>query len=491
MDSSSDLHRHLRRYKLDALLMSIGDVTRKMMVNNQPIQTVDIVQPGALIDRKNKMFLSAFDLSDLAYHAIVTTNDFGKSYPSYNDVIFLSNEYKRHDEQKSSIEYSNLQDSDFLIKVIVGLSQKQFPYQEIYRIRAEFNRQVEILQKIPIKINSEFYLDDICRQETGLCLSDLRAILFTLYVLNSNSSDLTAIILNEPLIHIHPALTTVNINRVIDFYSANYNDFRSSEFAENYFHIKPIVRTSNNRLIVPDAFMLAQKMADGPLWVLRDYFRNNKQSQDFVKYFGDLFEQYIEDMLVSQLNKDQYFRIPESKKEKRADWFIYTKSYRIIIELKSSIAGIAIKTLYPDLENIKTYLDRLSKGILQLDKTEQVYADTKHRSIKLLVHYDTLFFSDGTLRPFIVEQLKEKLNNTKNVFLCDIGEFEWFISVLNKSEAEAELIIDNKIETQDNPKEGIEFSQIIPRISKTGNTYNNQVLNHLENYFPGLEREVT
>jgi hypothetical protein len=128
---------------------------------------------------------------------------------------------------------------------------------------------------------------------------------------------------------------------------------------------------------------------------------------------------------------------------------------------------------------------------LQLDKTELALQNNTHQTIKILVHYDTLFFSDGMLRRHIVEQQKEKLNSTDNIFLCDIGEFEWFISVLNKSEVEAELIIDNKIKTQHNPKEGIEFSQIIPRITKTGNTYNNQVLNHLENYFPGLEREVT
>jgi len=236
--------------------------------------------------------------------------------------------------------------------------------------------------------------------------------------------------------------------------------------------------------------MLAKKMADGPLWILRDYFRLNKNPQDFVNYFGELFEQYVEDMLATQLNKNQYDRIPESKKEKRADWFIYTKNYRIIIELKSSIAGIAIKTLYPDLKNIKTYLERLSKGVLQLDNTERAYPDTNHITIKILVHYETLFFSDGMLRPFIIEQLREKLNTTKNIFLCDIGEFEWFISVMSASEAEAELIIDKKIATQDNPKEGIEFSQIIPEISKTGNTYNNQFLNHLGKYFPGLPHQV-
>jgi len=490
MTSSSDLYRHLRRYKLDSLLLSIGNITRQMMANNQAIQPIDVIREKGALQWKNKFNLSAFHLSDLAYHAIQATNDFGKKHPSFHDIIMLSDQYIKYDEQKSSIEYHNLQGSDFLIRVIVGHSQKQFPYQEKYRIRDEFNRQVEITERIPKKINSKFLFDDICHKETGLNLSDLRTVLFALYVFNSGSSDLTAIILNEPLNHIHPVLTTVNINRVIDFYSGNYNDFRISNFAENHFHIKPIVRTSSDHLIVPDAFMLAKKMADGPLWILRNHFNNDDNSQSFVKYFGDLFEQYVEDMLTSQLNTNQYERIPESKKEKRADWFIYTKNYRVIIELKSSIASIAIKTLYPDLENIKTYLERLSKGVLQLDKTEQAYPTSDLKTIKILVHYDTLFFSDGTLRPFIIKQLQEKLNNTKNIFLCDIGEFEWFISVMNKSEAEAELIIDKKIETQHNPKEGIEFSQIIPRITKTGNTYNNQVLNHLGKYFPGLPHQV-
>ena len=485
------MYRHLRRYKLNSLLLSIGNITRQMMVNNQAILPIDVIREKGASQRKNKFNLSAFHLSDLAYHAIQATNDFGKKQPSFLDIITLCNEYIKHDEQKSAIEYNALQDSDFLIKVIVGLSQKQFPYQETYRIRSEFNRQVEIIQEIPNKINSEFHFDDICYQETGLSLSDLRAILFTLFTLNSNSSDLTAIILNEPLDHIHPALTTANINRLIDYYSANYSDFRTSKFSENHFRIKPIVRSSNNRLIVPDAFMLAMKMADGPLWVIRNHFYNNK-SNSFVIYFGYLFEKYIEDMIKSQLNKNQYYRIPESNKRKRkdqrADWIIYTTKYRIIIELKSSIASMNIKQLYPDLEDIKKYINRLFEAVSQLNTTEKDYPDSQHQTIKILVHYETLFFSDGTLRTFIIERNKEILSNTNNIFFCDVGEFEWFISVMGKSESEAELIIDKKIETQHSPQEGIEFSQIIPRISKTGNTYNNQVLDHWGKHLPGLQR---
>lgn len=490
MESSSDLHRHLRRYKLDALLLSIGNITRQMLVNNQAIQPIDVIREKGAFQRKNKFILSAFHLSDLAFHAIQATNDFGNKQPSFYDIINLCNEYIKYDEQKSDVEYKGLQTSDFLIKLGIGLSQKQFIYQEIYRIREEFNRQVEIIQEIPKKINSKLCLDEISYQnkDLGISLSELRAILFALYAYNSGSSDFTAIILNKSITHIHPAFTTANINRVIQFYSANYKDYRQSKLAGNHFYIKPIVRTSHNRLIVPDSYMLAKKMADGPLWVIRDHFRDNN-SQSFVKYFGDLFEAYFGKMLLSQLKNNQHYRISESKTEKRADWFIFTKNYRIIIELKSAIAGMLIKQLYPDINNIKKYTkERLSEGILQLDKTEYDHPDSHRKTIKILVHYDTLYISDGVLRPLAVEQQKNRLINTNNIFFCDIGEFEWFISVLNKSEAEAELILDKKIETQDDPKEGIEFSQIIPRISKTGNTYNNQVLDHWGKHLPGLQR---
>jgi hypothetical protein len=494
MDSSSDLYRHLRRYKLDSLLLSIGNITRQMMVNNQAIQPIDIIREKGAFQRKNKFILSAFHLSDLAYHAIQATNDFGNKQPSFYDIINLCNEYIKYDEYRSDVEYKELQTSDFLIKLGIGLSQKQFIYQEIYRIREEFNRQVEIIQEIPKKINSKLCLDEISYQnkDLGVSLSELRAILFALYAYNSDASDFTAITLNKSITHIHPAFTTANINRVIQFYSANYKDYRQSKLAGNHFHIKPIVRTSNNRFIVPDSYMLAKKMADGPLWVIRDHFRDNN-SQSFVNHFGELFEQYVEDMLKSQLNINQYHRIPESNKRKRkdqrADWFIYTKKYRIIIELKSAIAGMLIKQLYPDINNIKKYTkERLSEGILQLDKTEYDYPDSHRKTIKILVHYDTLYISDGALRPLAVEQQKNRLINTNNIFFCDIGEFEWFISVMNHSEAEAELILDKKIETQDDPKEGIEFSQIIPRISKIGNTYNNQVLDHWGKHLPGLQR---
>ncbi|NTV66935.1 MAG: hypothetical protein HGB06_04500 [Chlorobaculum sp.] len=287
------------------------------MSSNKAIQKISIIREGNLIQKKSSIHLSAFFLSDIAYHAISATNDFGKKQPSHLNILDLYDEYIRFYGDKCTIEYNELGDNDFVLKAMIGHSQKQLSYQRKHLIKEEFNRQVEIIEKIPKKTQSAFPLDDICHQHTGMSLSELRATLFALYSFNADLSDLTAIILNEPLNHIHPALTPVNINRVIDFYSASYKDFRISEFAENYFQIKPIVRTSSNRLIVPDAYMLLKKLADGPLWVIRDHFRNYDKTQSFVKYFGDLFEKYVENMFVSQLNKNQYHRIPESKKKSR------------------------------------------------------------------------------------------------------------------------------------------------------------------------------
>lgn len=475
-----------------------GDYTRIMLRRDYPVSDFIVRDKKSL--KKYKITVAAWNLSEVAYHAIITTNDYGKS-SSDDFLLYAVNEHVLFRKAISKENYDATNKDDILMRILVGLSQQQFWYQEPLWLREEFNRQVEILHKIPVSISaSELFgrenFDGVFDEVLHMSIDDFRAVLMLIHALNMAKVDLSKASLPKDVIKIHPSFTDDNLYKVIDFYSASYKDVRNSNFGirENYLALKPIICTDQKAVVIPDAYLMAKKMADGPLWVIRDYFRSlpDKSSRDrFVNGYGYLFERYVEDMLKLQLSDDKYERIKESKDFKRADYFIRTSKYRVIVELKSGILPMMAKKMYPDMTALKKYLKDLSGGLLQLDQTEKEFVDDNRETVKLLVHYEMLYMSDVLIRPYVLKTFLEgELNNERNIFFCDAGELEWLVSVLGSSESEFEEILARKISKQSDGLNSMEFRQIIPDLTETNNKYNHEVLNHWQKQLPNLYEKV-
>jgi len=482
---SRELFRHLGRAKLDSILLLIANAIRGMFHRNEPVMTIPVTRFQGLLHQEGKITVTAWNLSDLAYLAIRESSDFQTWEPSVHDLMGLCNFFLAWDEDRSSAEFEGLTGDNWTLKFAVGFSQKQFWYQQLYRIREEFNRQVELLEVIPSEIGSRIDLSGVCEAVSGFDLRTLRTILFGLFSIAGKQSDLTQLTSDGTAANLHPALTARNVHQVAALYAADYQEFRQSPLHENHFYVKPIVRTTSNHLIAVNTYMFAKKVVDGPFWIIREHYRSSG-SQAFVTAFGEYFERYVEKLLQHCLAPTCFARVPAPKTGEYADWFVYTKNYRLIVELKSSLAALMIRCLYPDIEAIRTYLQKFQKGVTQLDSTAQAYPDSGRTTIKLLVHFEALYFSDGVLRPLIVQTVKDKLMETERLYFCDIGEFEWFISLLGYSESVAESVLAAKINMESQPGAGREFAQVIPQITDIGNLYMYKTLNHWDAYIPGL-----
>lgn len=489
VDESSKLYRRLRQFRLESLLRLIGNASRGMLSRYEPYTTIPVRRWNHGLPQEARIGFSAWGLCDFAHLAIQATNDFIGREPSPEDLVFLYNDYLEYENDHSLRHFEGLDPDRFTLKFVIGHSQKQFWYQQPYRIREELNRQVELLETIPERIGLKEDLDAVVCDAVGLTMRELRVVLFALFAQNLQTVDLTAILLKSPLSKYHPALTSANLNTVVSFYAADYRAFRDSRFGSNYFHLKPVVSTSTNRKIVPDAFMLSKKMADGPLWILRDQYLR-KGSYEFVNLFGEIFEVYVGDLLRRYVPASDFERVPKPAEGKHADWFLRSPTYRLIIEQKTASAAMMLKTSYPDLELIDDVVKRLSEGVQQLDETEKRHSDPERESIKLLVHYDPYFVSDGVLRSAAVKLVGPELFSTENIFFCDVGEFEWLISVLHESVAEFEAIMRTKVTKQHSPNEGIELAQIIPGETEIGNTYSHVELDHWHGLLPALTKRA-
>jgi hypothetical protein len=484
---SRDLSWYLCRTRLEHLLFLIANAIRGMFDRNEPVMNIGAVRFDGLYPRKGSVTVTAWNLSDLAYLAIRESNDFRTWEPSVHDLVALCNLFLSWDEQRSREELGGLSGDEFIMKFAVGFTQKQFWYQEVHRIRHDFNRQVELLEVIPSEIERLVDLQGACTAATGFDVKTFRTILFGIYAVAGRQADIAQITSDGTATRVHPALTAENIKRVANLYAADYREFRESPLAENHFYVKPVVRTSSNRLCALNTYVLAKKVADGPFWAIREYYRA-AGSQAFVSAFGAYFDRYVEKLLQRCLPPDRFARVPAPPGGKHADWFVYTPHYRIVVELKSSLAALMIRRLYPDLQTIRKYLEKFQEGVVQLDSTAQAYPDLSRTTIKLLVHYETLYLSDGALRPLVVQTIAGQLSNTSHLYFCDVGEFEWFVSVLGASESIAEDVLATKLATESRPAAGRDFAQVIPRVTDLTNTYILKHVDHWATYLPELDR---
>jgi hypothetical protein len=192
----------------------------------------------------------------------------------------------------------------------------------------------------------------------------------------------------------------------------------------------------------------------------------------------------VEKLLNHFLPAGSFFKVRKVHDDKRADWIIDTDNYRIIVEQKSSAATLNIRTIYPDINSIYKYFEIFKEGILQLDRTLKAYYIQGKKHIKLVLHYESLFVSEGAIKPAVLEMAKDSLSSTDGFYFLDVGEFEHLIQALSESESILDNIISEKIKIEKGqPLSGKEFSQIIPFFFKKPNLFMAKVVNHYDSFF--------
>lgn len=492
-----DIEQSLRRYRLDGLLHLIGTRIRKQFDEMKPITEEMIEQRDGILVRRGRLTIAAWQLSDLAYLAILNSHDFAHRIPSEKDLLELMNLFHERDSRVSRTWIESLDDEDKVLAFTIGFSQKQFWYQEPHRLRAEFNRQVQMLEVLSTQTAHDLGLNRICESVTGFDLRTFRKLVFALNAIGNRTTDLTHFTFDGTTEKIDQAITASNVYKVMEFYAADYQLIRDSPLGENTFFSYPIVRTATGRRIVVNQYLLARKIADGPYWILRNHFMflpNRADQESFVRHFGELFDLYFESLLEYYFTRDSFRRVPERADSRNADWILKYKEWTIVIELKSSLLPLPAKRNYPEPEEIRRFLPTLSTGVEQLDATACTIGDND-RLLKILVHYEPLFVSDGVLRPLAVQMCSSKLASRTRIFFCDLEDIESLFQVMHDTPDLAQTILLEKLDLEhrdDGTAIGKEFHQVIER--HEGQAINRFVYNEIDHYsayiFPDRGRGV-
>lgn len=467
------MNKVINKYKLDNLLYELGNESREMFFNNEPM-IIKYIQGSY---KKWEIYQSIWDMIDISYLAICNSNDYRSKILKREEIVYIINDYRRYDDELSKRHLPTVDEDDTSLYILYGHSQEQFIYQSRGIVKEMINRNIELLQHIPKRVESEIDIDSIIQSVTDFSCEELNEILFVLSVIGSVKTDITKLGIPEIFTKINPIINDENLYKVIELYSSRYPEYRDSNLKKHYLKTKPIVKTNNGRILILNQYLLYNLLIDASYWIVRNHY-GQMDSQDFTNAFGVFYETYLQEVLEYYLDNSKFEKLQEDNKSSTCDWKIETDKYMILIEQKSAIASIFTKNIYPNISQVKSYLNRLGKGFKQLKATEEKIDNERNKTVvKLLVHYELLYIPE-TLEREIIKSINGRNEDYNNTFLVSTSEMERLIYALSKEDKVLNEIIDIKLdlELKQDPY-GRSFSKILDERNII-NDYLDNVKNH-------------
>lgn len=478
-----NFNKFLRKFTLDKLLYYIGDESRKMFLEESPVKIVRYkvknTTPGVHCVKTDLTYQLIWDMIDISYLAICSTNDYRGTDITENDMKEVILRYRHYDDKKSKSLNKIKNDDDIILYISYGHSQEEFKYQAIGLLREDISRNLEIL-KILSNLDNGINIDEILKKEIDMNLNEFMANLTALFLISLCNCDISNFEIPGKM-KVNKYISEDKILRIIKMYSANYPEYKSSALKKHYLKLKPIVKTDRNKYIVMNAYLLFEKLADGAYWIIREYYRKCN-SQEFINKFGEAYEKYIEKVFKTYLSesmhdKIKYEKLPETK-YKSCDWKIETKEYIILIEQKSAIANLKTKEIYTDIVDVRKYLSRLSKGFIQLEETEKRLSTCKP-VVKMLLHYENLEIPSSL--EYEIRNILKNEGSFKNTFLVRTSEIERLIYLFVNNENDFNSVIERKLElSNDVLANQRSFMQIMEELNVGENDYILSKINHFQ-----------
>ncbi len=460
------LEKEIKKFKLDELLLSLAELSREIFLNDDFLKKVTWQRRVGGLLQKFEQLIPAWVLADISYTAIRNSNDHRSQIPTFEDICKLANLSAQASGELAAKRKEEIAKEDMKIHILLGLSQKQFWYQEITRggnLYYNFLRYFILLSKFPRNHfpHHKQPSDDLL-ELTGFDIESFAQLQMAGFAWVHHSSSINFKVADE-LKEKCPILTEENLRSCIGHFTGDYNYYRGSSFPNNPLFFKPIIKTSTNKFIISNAFIWARKFYEGIYWLIRDKYMR-LQSQAFINNFGEYYEKYIEEVLGFYLQSAQYEKV-EAGERRKADWLIHTDRYVLVVEQKSCLMTISLKEEYPSLIQLDRYLDNFKEAYLQIADTVRDLCKTDKTIIKLILHFEKFYLGEALIKERVNSLCKDELQDLSNYFFIDTEEFEKLMQVLSEDEAAFNKIIETKIEYEDSApiSEGKEFIHMINR----------------------------
>lgn len=345
----------------------------------------------------------------------------------HNYALSLENEYAE--------ENFNNPDDNILSPIVYGHLQEQGIYEvsQLFFIN-RFNRNYHILKDV--QINSKG-LEDIVSNAFGIKLKTYIEFLCIIAIVSVSYKNLTC----EDILQ---TIDNTDIYyKILNTMTVNYDDCRkqfNTMINKDIFKIKPLLNTQLNEYIVPSTYLMFYNFSDKLYWLLKDEYKN---TGIFVTKFGEVFEDYVYEILVKQFGCQDVERIPKEKNNKSADFKIETDELIMLIEVKAGVARANSKKSNLDKNDFDFFItNNITDAMKQLDASAGKL-DNGKQIISVILNYDQILVEDSLL--FDIESLyKPKHYKIQNLLLTGIDYFENFIYTFNTTQKLNEFFKENK-----------------------------------------------
>ena len=134
-----DFIAEIKRINTDGVIFEFSKASIEMFQSQQYQKSFDVITTRFGIQKNISIPLSAWDIQDIAYLAVLHSNDYrrGKNLPQIGYLINLYRSYENANSIAEELRKSNI---DRIFRAILGMSAEQFQYENISWIFEKFNR---------------------------------------------------------------------------------------------------------------------------------------------------------------------------------------------------------------------------------------------------------------------------------------------------------------------------------------------------------------
>ncbi len=216
-------------------------------------------------------------------------------------------------------------------------------------------------------------------------------------------------------------------------------------------------------------------IGNGLYWLARDYyFKQN--SFYFVNAFGEIFEDYIDELASQYMQTGKWEKLPEGK-GKSADYLFDFQNLKMLVECKTSLLALDAKQQTPNIANLNKYFEHtIRESYEQLNSSYSKFApSSKVPIIKVILLYDE--FSNTAI---IEQSMTDIFDRDRLCYVMTISEFEILLYNHKNNQTKSAQIISQILQNNNTQEQKQSFGSILDKLS----LYNNN--GHFEgdmNYF--------
>lgn len=481
--TESELRCLYRRYNLTGLLEAINHESLKIARNEESahigFQYMEIERmiPYTKMSVKQMMIITAWDLIDMAYHAIMYTNENrGKGSITDNELMYLYSADEVYRETQSHNTHAIITGTNHFDFYLWGFCGEQLRFQKTAYALQNAARDMYILLDMAPRIGFTGIEKAIC-EETGCSWQAIVATLFVVWAGFTQGNEMPCI---QNSIKWDEEYTQDLFQTVICRYASTYKEIRASEYGRQIFYTKPYIITEKG-IIGINTFLNLFAYEHCLLWVLRDYYRK-RNSQQFAIEFGEMYEEYLRELYENNVGQGKYNKIKRSNKKKRADWSLRLFDYSFLIEQKASLIGLSVKQQDTNFASMEKYAQNtIMKAMRQLKETEQEF---EKEYIKIILLYEDYLKPEILDKVFLLPECD--IMNDHRYWLMTIQEMEELLYQYSHNPELCLQIINEKIKRENGeipPGRGKGFDTLFLEFDvEIGGIFEQQKLQYYELY---------